>query len=83
MRTESNAKKIIIKPKCILYGIHPFVLLLYKPHLFGLTKHKFYFNSFNYPYMCAACFGLYLGVSQTCQYKNRTNKNTLKIQGTP
>ena len=82
MRTDSNAKKkkIIIKPKLILHINHPFVLLLHKPHLFGLTQCMFYFNSFHYRYMRATCFDLYLGNPKACQYKkNCTKENTLQI----
>jgi len=33
------------------------------------TTTQIYFNSNYYPYMCAACFGLYLDHPQVCQYK--------------
>ena len=38
-----------------------------------------YFNSFGYPFIYAACFGLYLDYPQACQYKNHRKENTMKI----
>jgi hypothetical protein len=36
-------------------------------------------NSICYPYMYAACFGLYIGCPQACQYTNNTEEDTIKI----
>jgi hypothetical protein len=49
-------------------------------HLFSLTVHRFSFNSINYPYMYATCFGLYLGHPQACQYKNRTKEEICNVK---
>jgi hypothetical protein len=39
-----------------------------------LVQHNTDFNSSDYPYMYATCFGLYLGHPQTCQYKTIQRK---------
>jgi hypothetical protein len=39
-----------------------------------------YFNSVDYPYMYAACFGLYLGHPQASQYNHRTKEDTIKLE---
>lgn len=39
-------------------------------HLLSRTPHRYFFKSKFCSYMCATSFGLYLGHSQTCQYKN-------------
>ena len=38
-----------------------------------------YFTSNCYLYMCATCFGLYLGHPQSCQYKNHKEEDKIKI----
>jgi hypothetical protein len=47
------------------------------------NKTQVYFNSVGYRYMYAACFGLYLGQPQACQYKNLTKEDTIWISGVP
>ena len=34
-------------------------------------------------YMCASCFGLFLGHPQACKYKNLTNEDIIKIATGP
>lgn len=67
-----------------LFASYPVVLLLNKPHLFSLTQYRFYFYSINWincTYKRATYFDLYFSHSQSCQYKNRTKRDTLNIQG--
>jgi len=48
-------------------------LLLTQLHLLSLTQHRFIFISVCYLYMCAKCFGLYLGHPQECLYRTSQN----------
>ena len=54
-------------------------LILNELHLLSPTQHRFIFNSVCYIYMCATCFGLYLGHPQECRYRilqnGRCDKN--------
>jgi len=52
-------------------------LLLNKPQLF--SKHSTGLFWVCYSGMCAACYCVYLGYHQPCQYKNHTEEETTKI----
>jgi len=43
------------------------------------TQVYIYSNCFLY--MCATCFGLYLGLPQACQYKNLIKEDITKSKG--
>jgi len=54
-----------------LYGSHPLLFITKQATLIQPSTTQVYFNSVGCPYMYAACFGLYLGHRQICQYQNK------------
>jgi hypothetical protein len=52
-----------------LYGSHLHVFITKQATLIQPNTTQVYFISVGYPYMYAACFGLYLDHHQTCQHK--------------
>jgi len=52
-----------------IYESHTLVFITKQATLIQPNKTQVYFNSVGYPYIYAACFGLYLGHHQICKYK--------------
>jgi len=62
-----------------LYGSHFFAFITKQSTLMQSNTTQVYFNLIDYLYKYATCFGLYLGHSQACQYKNLTKEDTVRI----
>ena len=59
----------------LLYGSHPSEFITKQTTHIQSHTTQVYFNSAGYPYIQTACFGLYLGHPQSCQYKNHIQED--------
>jgi hypothetical protein len=76
-RKEMNPRdKIFIRERLVANFTEaiPLCLLLNKLHLFILKEHRFILIETFAFYIGATCFGLYLGHSHACQYRNLTKE---------
>jgi hypothetical protein len=66
---QSTSKAILWLPQNVHTGsgVHPTSLIIAHTTIIQSNSAHLYFNSHCCIYMCAACFGLYLGHPQACQ----------------
>jgi hypothetical protein len=85
LQNESHEfKRISVYVFCYLCESHPVVFITKQTTLIQSNTTQFYFNSICCLYVCATCFGLYLGHPEACQYKkNLTKEDIIKISGAP